>query len=282
MTTAVSTLDTWLAAHPWLKDTARFQQTVEEILQNSGATFLQVPAWDNSADGFKDGLPLLNNRALSEAVMGQAEDLFALLVLKLSQADCPEQVRNDCAVLNEEIQRLPDTAIAIIKQVAKGERVSLEIPKPFSSGLARFLGWRAIEYAVRPWRESLEQWLVNAGWGQAYCPLCGEKPAMAQLVRTQKGRERFLSCGCCGTRWSYVRVACAFCGTHDQEKMEILELEKEEQFRIDVCRECNAYIKTYLNEGDEGLMLADWSTLHLDVLAAEQGLERRAQSLYEL
>ena len=185
-------------------------------------------------------------------------------------------------VLDEEIKRLPDTAIAVIKQVASGAEVSLEIPTPFSSGLARFLGWRAMERVVRPWRESLALWLADAGWSQAYCPLCGEQPAMAQLVRTQKGRERFLSCGCCGTRWRYLRIACAFCGNNDQDKLEILELEQEEDFRLDVCRECNGYLKTYINEGNESLMLADWSTLHLDVIAAEQGLQRRAHSLYEL
>ncbi len=61
-----------------------------------------------------------------------------------------------------------------------------------------------------------------------------------------------------------------------------LRLPQEENFRIDVCRECNGYIKTYLSEGDEDILLADWSTLHLDVIASQQGLQRRANSLYEL
>ncbi len=282
MTTVTSVLDTWLVTHPYLKDVARFQQTVENILGSADFPALPVPQWENCTDGFSKGIPLLSNRALSEAVMGQAEDVLALLVSGLSYADCPVEVRRDCAVLDEEIKRLPDTAIAVIKQVASGAEVSLEIPTPFSSGLARFLGWRAMERVARPWRESLELWLADASWSEAYCPLCGEQPAMAQLVRTQKGRERFLSCGCCGTRWSYMRIACAFCGNTEQDKLEILELEQEEDFRLDVCRECNGYLKTYINEGEESLMLADWSTLHLDVIAAEQGLQRRAHSLYEL
>jgi FdhE protein len=57
---------------------------------------------------------------------------------------------------------------------------------------------------------------------------------------------------------------------------------REESFRIDHCNECNGYIKTYLAEGDEELFLADWSTLHLDVIARQQGFERKANSLYEL
>jgi FdhE protein len=105
---------------------------------------------------------------------------------------------------------------------------------------------------------------------------------MAQLRRTGKGRERYLSCGCCGTRWNYQRTGCPFCGNPDQDKLEILELEEEKDFRIDVCHSCNGYLKTYTREGDEDLLLADWSTLHLDVLARQQGLQRRSNSLYEL
>lgn len=282
MTTTVTALDAWLETHPYLNDAARFERMVEEILAGAEVSALQNPQWENCMDGFTAGLPMLSNRALNEAVMGQAEDIFALLVSELQKKDCPDSVRNDCAVLDEEIRRLPDTAIGIIKQVAEGVPVSLEIPKKFSPGTARFLGWRAMEYAVRPWRKSLEEWLAGQSWVHPYCPLCGEKPAMSQLVRTQKGRERFLSCGCCKTRWNYARLSCSFCGNHDQTGMDILEIEQEESFRLDVCRACNGYIKTYLKEGDENLMLSDWSTIHLDLIAAGQGLKRSAHSLYEV
>ena len=41
-------------------------------------------------------------------------------------------------------------------------------------------------------------------------------------------------------------------------------------------------LKTYLGQGEEELYLADWTTLHLDVLAGERGLVRRGATLYEL
>lgn len=105
---------------------------------------------------------------------------------------------------------------------------------------------------------------------------------MGQLAHTKKGRERLLSCGCCGSRWSFSRTTCPFCENQDQYRLRILEAEQEEMFRVDVCGACNGYLKTYLNEGDEELFLADWSTLHLDVLARNKGLLRKAASLYEL
>jgi FdhE protein len=39
--------------------------------------------------------------------------------------------------------------------------------------------------------------------------------------------------------------------------------------------------RRFLGLGDESLLLSDWSSLHLDVLAADRGLKRLAASLYE-
>jgi FdhE protein len=150
------------------------------------------------------------------------------------------------------------------------------------SGTIRFLVWRCIERVVRPWRKDLEEWLVSSNWAKMTCPFCGSHPAMAQLVNTSNGRQKYLSCGCCRTRWKYMRLSCPFCGTHEQDCLDILETENNEDLRIDICRQCSSYIKTYTNEGYEDLMLSDWSSLHLDVLASEKRLKRGAQSLYEI
>ena len=52
--------------------------------------------------------------------------------------------------------------------------------------------------------------------------------------------------------------------------------------RIDSCESCQGYLKTYLGQGEERVFLADWTTLHLDVLARERGLKRVGMSLYDL
>jgi FdhE protein len=52
--------------------------------------------------------------------------------------------------------------------------------------------------------------------------------------------------------------------------------------RLDVCRACDGYLKTYAGEGREELLLADWTTLHLDAAARGRGLSRRGASVYEL
>lgn len=114
-----------------------------------------------------------------------------------------------------------------------------------------------------------------------YCPTCGALPAMAQLVGTDPGRLRLLSCGRCTTRWRYRRTACPFCQSQDDQGLAVVAIEGEAGLRIDYCEVCLGYLKTYNGEGNEGLLLADWTSLHLDILARDRGLKRLAASLYE-
>ena len=92
---------------------------------------------------------------------------------------------------------------------------------------------------------------------------------------------RLLSCGCCGTRWQYSRTGCPFC-EKDDRKLTTLAVDGEAGLRIDSCESCKGYLKTYDGEGHEAVLLADWTSLHLDVVAHDRGLKRLAASLYEL
>jgi FdhE protein len=104
---------------------------------------------------------------------------------------------------------------------------------------------------------------------------------MAQLVAADQGRRRLLFCGRCRTRWEYPRTGCPFCG-QDSQTLAILAVEGEAGLRIDHCGSCRGYLKTYAGEGAESVLLSDWTSLHLDVLARDRGLERWAGSLYDL
>jgi FdhE protein len=59
-------------------------------------------------------------------------------------------------------------------------------------------------------------------------------------------------------------------------------VEGEGGLRIDYCESCRGYLKTYDGEGNEAVMLVDWTSIHLDVIARDRGLKRLAASLYEL
>jgi FdhE protein len=58
-------------------------------------------------------------------------------------------------------------------------------------------------------------------------------------------------------------------------------IDGEPDLRIDHCIACGGYLKTYVGEGSESLLLSDWSSLHLDLIAHDRGLKRLAASLYE-
>ncbi len=186
----------------------------------------------------------------------------------------PEQFCQQCSQLREQVQHEPAAAARLIESQLAGAEDA-------GDGLARFLIWKLLAKLLAPWREGLEQRLPELAWEEPICPLCGAGPSMAQLVRTSTGRKRLLVCGCCATRWEYKRIGCPHCGNEEQSQLSIIEPE-DEPFRIDCCQQCKGYIKTYTGKDDNGLMLADWSSLHLDALAMQQGWQRQAESLYSL
>jgi len=75
---------------------------------------------------------------------------------------------------------------------------------------------------------------------------------------------------------------CPFCEGANHHRLSVLAVEGEKQFRIDYCDSCLGYLKTYNGEGSEKVLLADWTSLHVDLLAVGRGFRRLASSLYEL
>jgi len=155
---------------------------------------------------------------------------------------------------------------------------AIDLPSP---GLLRYLGWAAAARYLAPVVDDFRRWRDEDRWQRRYCPTCGSLPAMAQLVSAETGRMRWLSCGLCGTRWRFGRALCPFC-EHDAHRAATLTIEGEGGLRLDTCESCKGYLKTYDGQGDEGVLLADWTSLHLDVAAHERGFLRKAVSLYEV
>ena len=209
-----------------------------------------------TADEIARGVPVLRSRALDPAVFDQAGTLVRAMAVALLGSDLPEPLREQCRTL------LGEDLGALVRSVAaRGEA---------PAGFGDFLAWKALGRLLRASTE---------GWHSSACPTCGALPAMAALRPGDRGRERELSCGLCGTRWSWARIGCPFCAGAD--KLDVLEPEGHDAFRIDVCRACNAYLKTYVGEG-EAQALSDWSTLHLDAACLDRGLQRPGPSLYRL
>jgi len=110
-------------------------------------------------------------------------------------------------------------------------------------------------------------------WEKGYCPICGNGPALAML---RDEGERFLLCSFCGYEWAASRLFCPFCENKDQKNLHYFYSDEEKELRVHVCDACKRYIKTV----DTRKMarpfypfLEQISTLHLDMLARDQGLD---------
>ncbi len=266
----------WLAAHPYLGPIARFQRIVEEAAAPGVRPALPAPRWDSRDQDLATGVPLLRSAA-SPGFSAAAADELRDLVDRLASAPLPGGIANACQELREAIPRSPGAFSQAMSFIVEGGPAA---SAPVHPGLLRLLGWTALRRVLE--RAECTTVREEGPLDRRECPVCGSLPVMAQLVPADGARQRFLACGCCGTRWRFTRIGCPFCGNGVPERLGILQVKEEERLRIDVCDDCGGYLKTYAGEGDEELFLADWSTLHLDLLARDRGLRRVGASLYEL
>jgi FdhE protein len=112
-------------------------------------------------------------------------------------------------------------------------------------------------------------------WEEGRCPVCHASPALS-FLRQEEGKV--LACSYCSTRGLWHRIGCPHCKNRDARKLEIIEVEQEKGFRIDLCKECKSYMKT-MNEGLSGEHtpdLLDMISLPLDILAQGRGYQRRS------
>ena len=93
---------------------------------------------------------------------------------------------------------------------------------------------------------------------------------------------RMLACGCCGYRWRYRRTGCPFCRNEDDHRLGVIAVEDQGGLRIDYCEQCGGYLKTYQGQGSEMVLLADWTSLQLDMVALDRGLKRLAASGFDV
>jgi FdhE protein len=204
--------------------------------------------------------------------------MAAALVERLASGASPEWLVAGSQALDADLRRAPNVSRRIVDFLLEPQDDETLAP-PFP-GLLRYLAWTAMARFLRPVVIAFDGWRDEDRWLRRYCPTCGSLPAMAQLVGADPGRKRLLSCGCCGTRWQFKRTGCPFCES-DAQRLASLTIEGERGLRIDHCESCGGYLKTYDGQGSESLLLSDWSSLHLDLIAHDRGLKRLASSLYE-
>ena len=113
-------------------------------------------------------------------------------------------------------------------------------------------------------------------WLRGYCPVCGGKPDLAYLDK-ERG-ARWLLCSRCDAEWLFLRVACPYCGTQDQDALAYLADEEESHsYRLYICERCRTYIKAVdlrSSETDVLPPLERMMTLDMDRQARDRGYRR--------
>jgi FdhE protein len=266
--------EAWLSRHAYLQTVADLCGAVNGAAAGIAAADAAVPVWDEYAGDYRHGVPLLQSAGAAMDI-GPGVPIVVELVERLSARPLPGSLGAQVSALRADLRGAGDSGRRIVAWLL-GDEESL---KPSSPGLLRYLGWTVLTRHLAPVVAAFGAWRDEERWLRRYCPTCGSLPAMAQLVGVDPGRRRLLACGCCGTRWQYGRTACPFCEA-DSQRLASVAVEGEGGLRIDHCESCRGYLKTYDGQGNEALLLADWTSLHLDLVAADRGLQRRAASLY--
>ena len=280
------TLDDWVGSHRFLQPIALMRARIDAAV-DAGASATALPAWDDYAEDFATGVPLLRSfeaavdlEPAGRRIVG-AIDRLALSERSESNGLASDQERDalteDARALSLELDGVGETPHRLVVEWLLGDDGWM----PPAAGLLRCAGWLALAASLRPVLDGFAGWRDDDRWLRRYCPACGSLPAMAQLAGRDPGRRRMLSCGCCGSRWRYGRTECPFCEA-ESHRLAGHAVHGEGGLRIDYCEACRAYLKTYDGEGDEAVLLADWTSFHLDVVAQDRGLKRVAASLYDL
>ena len=270
MMTAVA----WLESHAYLRPVAELSAEVDRAAAASETLQAPIPDWEDYRPDFLAGVTLLHS-AEAAIDLEPGGRTAAALVERLAVARSSGWLAAETRALHAELRSEPQAGRRLVDLLLGDESAV-----PLYPGLARYLGWTAMRRFLGPVVLAFNNWRDEERWHRRHCPTCGSLPAMAQLVGEEHGRKRLLSCGCCGTRWQFKRTCCPFC-ENDSQRLESLIVEGESGLRIDHCASCGGYIKTYDGHGNESLLLSDWSSLHLDMLAADRRLKRLAASLYE-
>jgi len=268
------TLDGWIRVHRFLKPVAAVRRRIDEEIAAAVTPLAAPESWEEYVEEYGVGVPLLHSQAPVD--LEPAGHAIVAVIRGLASDGPRAPLSQDAVALNTELQQDRLAARHVVDWLVGDD--SWEPARP---GLLRTAGWLTLSAALRPLVLAFGEWRDQDRWLRRYCPACGALPCMAQLVGVDPGRRRFLACGRCTSQWRYGRTGCPFCET-ESHRLSSLGVDDEGGLRVDYCESCRGYLKTYNGQGDEQVLLADWTSLHLDLLAHNRGLARMATSLYDL
>ncbi|MFZ7946472.1 formate dehydrogenase accessory protein FdhE [Neobacillus sp. 19] len=222
---------------------------------------------------------------LDQAAMGAGVPAAALTAIDFDISlflQCIEEINNILVKFNPELEaRLAgihsllreETAIRWIEEASSFNH------HYFTSfaeehGLEEWIPHFLAETALRPYLQLIAekvQPVINRAVPGAGCPVCGEPVRLASLEDEGK---KVIHCPRCLAHWHAKRLECSHCGNEDHKTVQFLTIEGDVTSQIQVCEECNGYIKIidtrqYIAKPSAALL--DLNSIHLDFVAQENG-----------
>lgn len=275
----LSAIEDLVAKHPYLNEVATLEKLILTVMEKTDHDY---DVEDSVVQELDEGNPFLTVAKMTDRIVEDSIGLLKKIVKKLSTADLPEKMMKECKGLNDELDKNNPLMVEIFNDIINNNppwKVSLR--EDLDSGTLLFLGWKALSATLEPVKKQLKG-VEDFNWSERYCPVCGQLPALGQLIRKKKGRERELICGCCQMHWKYKRIGCPYCGNDDTKTLNIIEIQEITNLPIDTCDNCKGYLKTFLHEDEGSFIFTDWSTLHLDYIGKKNGFQRMGYQMYEV
>ncbi len=221
----------------------------------------------------RGGFPILDKSGVT-LDMDVLTSLFISL-LKISREKNPEAV----ADIGYFFQRKNIEVSTVIQSVWNGDLEFMggerqELRDPF---LLYFLLIESLKPVYTRYAQILQEHLKNVRWEQGYCPICGELPPISEVA--ERGTCKNLFCVYCETLWPFQPASCPFCRKEEETSRKRLYMGGEREYYLEVCDECQKYIKvvdTDVIGKPVPLDVENIATIHLDMVAQQEGFERGA------
>ncbi|RNC67523.1 MAG: formate dehydrogenase accessory protein FdhE [Desulfuromonadales bacterium] len=231
------------------------------------------PSLEHPAERLQGGFPLLTPESLRVDEAKAAAFLVAVVeAMRNAGREADKELLRLKSLLSDGVLDLPKLFAACLKRERRGVAETAEavgVPAP----ILEFVLESGLKTALEGFAEGVDRESF-AGWKEAYCPVCGSRPGMAELSGEEG--KRFLSCSACYCTWPYSRIKCPYCGNEESDSLTYFEA-GDGPTRVDVCLKCTRYIKTRdarKGHAEVPMEAEDLTTIHLDLLATREGYER--------
>jgi FdhE protein len=240
---------------------------VPALSQTEGNESRSGSATGTDINKLTSGVPLLHGESVSLPAKPTKQRWLAVCQAVKRQNSSAQAVADAFAALD--VEKLATEILAGRTELVHAKAESLGLDPALTATVLRFTLFPVMADKAAGLAEVCRQ----SSWQHGNCPVCGSWPLLAELRGLEQ--QRILRCGLCASEWSFPRLQCPFCDERDHRQLGFFHVEGEEgRKRAATCEQCRGYVKTVFTLAplsEPQLLVADLSTLHLDLAAVERG-----------